>query len=506
MEYCQSKRSSVPHTKDKRMAEPLFKRVCQDPGRWLTDNTTYIDPNAVRNTIIHGLSEPLVFRSYLTPRYEGQSSPHWKCMQWDPADWGKLFKETVLKFRIGTRVKEKNLLSAPQWEASCSTANMTFSEFLQWSRGERTCLTSCKQKVNCDDHWAYFDYFYMKDLDLVNQMKGVLDWSLFGYSDRGVKDSTLWIGTPGANTPCHIDTYGCNLVAQVIGRKRWVLFPKSQSQYLSPTRIPYEESSIYSEVGFPCPSLVSHPKLQFSTPYVVTLEPGDVLFVPRQWWHFVENLDFAVSVNTWLELPSDCEERIKESLVMFQVASLCQGVHSLELISSVFNPNMMDVATMTSSEVLKILAHRVFQSSDGRHTSVAEGGDKNATLGGKTSKERETAKQLLLPKDGKSTVDEGVFDVIEWRNDEWCVNHNIERVASMSFSKYMHLVVGCDEEESKMLCVDKEKVRNKTKGVDISEDDSVIQCSQLKLLVDAFTDQRVIDMLKTVIDEKLEIN
>ena len=32
------------------------------------------------------------------------------------------------------------------------------------------------------------------------------------------------------------------------------------------------------------------------------LEPGDVLFVPRQWWHFVKSLDTTISVNTWIEL------------------------------------------------------------------------------------------------------------------------------------------------------------------------------------------------------------
>jgi hypothetical protein len=32
----------------------------------------------------------------------------------------------------------------------------------------------------------------------------------------------------------------------------------------------------------------------------IILEPGDVLFVPHKWWHYVENLDTAVSINTWL--------------------------------------------------------------------------------------------------------------------------------------------------------------------------------------------------------------
>jgi oxalate decarboxylase/phosphoglucose isomerase-like protein (cupin superfamily) len=36
--------------------------------------------------------------------------------------------------------------------------------------------------------------------------------------------------------------------------------------------------------------------------YVVTLKPGDVLFVPRHWWHYVENVGVAVSINSWIPL------------------------------------------------------------------------------------------------------------------------------------------------------------------------------------------------------------
>nr|XP_045603713.1 HSPB1-associated protein 1-like isoform X2 [Procambarus clarkii] len=486
------------------MAEQLSKRLCQDPTQLYEEQAQVINPNEIRKAILHDLTEPLVFRGYLsTFKCEDEHVSQWKCMQWDASDWVKLFEEKVLKFRVGMRLKDKTVLSAPQWETACYKANMTYSEFLQWSQGKRSCTTFCNQEVNCNDHWAYFDYFYMKDIENVNQVEGALDWGLFGFPDRGVQDSTLWIGTTGANTPCHIDTYGCNLVAQLIGRKRWVLFPRTQSEYLSPTRIPYEESSIYSEVGFPHPSVASHPKLISSTPYVFTLEPGDVLFVPKQWWHFVENLDFAVSINTWLELPSDHEERVKESLVMYQVASLCQGLESLDLISSVFNPNMLDVATMTSSELLKLLTKRVFKNSVPRETTAAKSNCEEVI------REKPMRKQSLITKDCNLLLDRKCTD-FNWKDEKWCANHNIEKVCSMSFLDYMHLVFGpgsgncCMETEVSM-----KKRDSLTKAQDANsrdDDDDDINFSQIKLLVDSFTDQRVISILKMVIDEKLAEN
>lgn len=45
-------------------------------------------------------------------------------------------------------------------------------------------------------------------------------------------------------------------------------------------------------------------------PYVVTLEPGDVLFVPHKWWHYVQHLTVGVSVNTWIQLDNVSIENV----------------------------------------------------------------------------------------------------------------------------------------------------------------------------------------------------
>lgn len=46
----------------------------------------------------------------------------------------------------------------------------------------------------------------------------MINWSDIGLKDRSGKQSTLWIGSQGAHTPCHYDTYGINFVAQIVGR------------------------------------------------------------------------------------------------------------------------------------------------------------------------------------------------------------------------------------------------------------------------------------------------
>lgn len=51
------------------------------------------------------------------------------------------------------------------------------------------------------------------------------------------------LGTPGAHTACHYDSYGYNVHAQLSGSKRWILFEPSEN--MEPVRIPYEESTIF---------------------------------------------------------------------------------------------------------------------------------------------------------------------------------------------------------------------------------------------------------------------
>ncbi|XP_016055421.1 PREDICTED: HSPB1-associated protein 1 isoform X2 [Miniopterus natalensis] len=154
------------------------------------------------------------------------------------------------------------------------------------------------------------------------QIQDVL-WSDFGFCGRNGRESTLWIGSLGAHTPCHLDSYGCNLVFQVQGRKRWHLFPPEDTPFLYSTRIPYEESSVFSKVNVVNPDLKRFPQFQKARRHVVTLSPGQVLFVPRHWWHYVESIDpVTVSINSWIELEEDHQARVEEAITRLLVCAL----------------------------------------------------------------------------------------------------------------------------------------------------------------------------------------
>ena len=216
-----------------------------------------------------------------------------------------------------------------------------------------------------EDSWAYFDYKYMST-EMHDAFLPLFSWEKFGFPDRDGSDSTLWVGTEGAHTPCHQDTYGENLIAQLVGSKTWTLFPPDQGHLLGPTRVPYEESSVYSSVNFVhlshnSPTTLS--KLSMTTPYIVTLHPGDVLYVPRHWWHQVYSNEYSISVNTWLEHPEDTRARLGEAIVRCQVAQMVKGA-TADIKDRVLNPNEDD---LVDTDIEKLTAICNFVAADMRN-------------------------------------------------------------------------------------------------------------------------------------------
>jgi len=100
----------------------------------------------------------------------------------------------------------------------------------------------------------------------------------------------LWFGPAGTVTPLHHDTSNI-LMAQVAGRKRYRLIPASQWQYV------YNSSGVFSDVDCERPDLARYPKFRHATVIDVVLEPGEVLFMPVGWWHYVRAMDVSMTVS-----------------------------------------------------------------------------------------------------------------------------------------------------------------------------------------------------------------
>ncbi|XP_073501816.1 HSPB1-associated protein 1 isoform X2 [Phyllobates terribilis] len=265
----------------------------------------------------------------------------WPASRWTLPHLGDVLQEQTLRFRIGKRKME----TEPQFETRCDYVDGTLGQFQDWVRGASEA-SGPFGRFDSADSWAYADYKYLALLfkDRPKMLQEV-SWADFGFPGRDGRDSTLWIGSRGANTPCHIDSYGCNLVLQVQGRKKWRLFPPEDTAYLYPTRIPYEESSVFSRVNVVNPDGRRHPAFSRARPHVVTLHPGQVLVVPRRWWHYVESVDdVTVSINSWLELGSDHAARVEEAITRTVVCAF-KSAEGAESSGDWLNPTEDEATT-----------------------------------------------------------------------------------------------------------------------------------------------------------------
>lgn len=111
------------------------------------------------------------------------------------------------------------------------------------------------------------------------------------------KEPTLWLGPARTVTPVHFDA-AHNLLAQIHGRKRLLLVPPEHSRKLY-YPAPELGHVNYSPVDVEAPDLGRFPLYEGVAPLEVLLGPGEILFIPVRWWHYVRALEPTISLNFW---------------------------------------------------------------------------------------------------------------------------------------------------------------------------------------------------------------
>ena len=115
----------------------------------------------------------------------------------------------------------------------------------------------------------------------------------------------LWLGSEGNITSLHYDMAD-NILVQVRGRKRLVLFDPKQTDFLYPFPIDCQIPHT-SQVDIDRPDLTRFPNFSKARAIECVLEAGEMIFIPAFWWHQVYSLDDTqfptISVNFWYKAP-----------------------------------------------------------------------------------------------------------------------------------------------------------------------------------------------------------
>ncbi|MCA9789757.1 MAG: cupin-like domain-containing protein [Cyanobacteria bacterium HKST-UBA05] len=135
-------------------------------------------------------------------------------------------------------------------------------------------------------------YNATKNQPLVDAMMREIVTPDYGAVDDGSHECVfLWVGPPMTKARFHIDMKS-GLLTQVVGRKRVLLAPPHHIHHMY-----MMENHFASEIDVDRLDAYRHQLYcQKVQPVEVVLEPGDAVFLPATWWHYVEALDESISL------------------------------------------------------------------------------------------------------------------------------------------------------------------------------------------------------------------
>lgn len=130
-----------------------------------------------------------------------------------------------------------------------------------------------------------------------------VDFSLI--SKYTIRNSTsLWIGPPGTITGWHTDRLANNILAQIKGRKLVFLVNPEQTKNMYPSK-KYEPGSRLSNVNMEDFDESKTPNFKDVKVKYALIQPGQMLFIPQNWWHCVYGIDISISSNNFGFSPLD---------------------------------------------------------------------------------------------------------------------------------------------------------------------------------------------------------
>ncbi|MFV8751428.1 cupin-like domain-containing protein [Nannocystaceae bacterium ST9] len=224
-----------------------------------------------------------------------------------------------------------------------------------------------------DPHRAAAPYI-SHNRSMTSRLEPDTDFRRFVPPGYRVGKPAFWIGPPEAETPLHYDAVGIVFFAQIVGRKRVILFTSDQSKLLYESSY-FDFTTCYSRVDLRDVDYDRFPRFADAVPYMTVLQPGEVLVFPRLLWHEFRTLDNSVSVTAHAGTERDYSHRRNPMLARERARQALHwfGLHARGRCSCHSNPDdeqwqacmesvsnaMAEPAWIAGSPPLHYLANRI---------------------------------------------------------------------------------------------------------------------------------------------------
>jgi Cupin-like domain len=126
---------------------------------------------------------------------------------------------------------------------------------------------------------------------------------VYCHSERNLAVN-LWVGPAGTVLGFHKDNHNPydlinNIFVQIRGRKRIVLAHPDQDAFMY-QRAPEEDAYWHSHIYDPDKvDFSQYPMFRKATLFETIIHPGEILFIPGNYWHHVRALDESISMSFW---------------------------------------------------------------------------------------------------------------------------------------------------------------------------------------------------------------
>ncbi|XP_027719001.1 bifunctional peptidase and arginyl-hydroxylase JMJD5 isoform X1 [Vombatus ursinus] len=218
-------------------------------------------------------------KNYLVPQkpviLEGIAN-HWPCMK----KWSLDYIQEIAGCRT-VPVELGSKYTDEEWSQSLMTVNEFISKYI----------------VNKQNDIGYLAQHQLFDqIPELKQDICIPDYCCLGNGEEEDITINAWFGPAGTISPLHQDPQQ-NFLAQVLGRKYIQLYSPEESEFL----YPHETQLLHntSQVDVENPNLIKFPKFTKASYQSCILNPGQILFIPVKYWHYVRALDISFSVSFW---------------------------------------------------------------------------------------------------------------------------------------------------------------------------------------------------------------